>query len=277
MRSGPTPSAPAGHLPRKRGRITLTLPRLRGRWRAKPDGGGTGPRLAALAILALTLTAATTPRPGPIDPHIQRVFYDADQVTQLTGALGWQIMIEFAPDERIENVSIGDALAWQVTPNKRARLLFLKPLARTANTNMTVVTTQRRYAFALATAPRRATIPWVVRFDYPRVVVETIPEPAPPPAPKLSFAYTQAGDPGLLPTKVWDDGRQTYFAFPDGIALPAIFAGGPGKDETLVNVSNRGRVAVVQQLGARFTLRLGKRIATITSTNATATAARTVR
>ncbi len=216
-------------------------------------------------VLALTLTAATTPRPTPTDAHIQHVQYDPDQVTHITGALGWQVMLEFAPDERIENVSIGDSLAWQVTPNKRAKLLFLKPLAKNASTNMTVVTSARRYAFALATAPRRASLPWIVRFDYVRPVVETLPEPVPPPAPVLNFAYTLGGDPGLLPGKVWDDGRQTYFAFPDGIALPAIFAGGPGKDETLVNLSNRGRVAVVQQLGARFTLRLGKRFATVTS------------
>ena len=221
-------------------------------------------RVSALALLALT--GATTPRPTPTDAHIQHVLYDPDQVTRLTGSLGWQIMLEFAPDERIENVSIGDALAWQVTPNKRARLLFLKPLAKIASTNMTVVTTLRRYAFALTTGPRRATIPWIVRFDYPRPVVEILPEPVQPPAPTLNFAYTRAGDAGLLPAKVWDDGRQTYFAFPEGIALPAIFAGGPGKNETLVNVSNRGRVAVVQQLDARFTLRLGKRVATVTAT-----------
>ena len=245
-----------GHLSR-RGRRVLLLPI----WGRCPKGGG---GLAAIVAI-LALTAATTPRPGPADPHIQHVFYDPDQVVRLTGALGWQIMLEFAPDERIENVSIGDALAWQVTPNKRARLLFLKPLAKNANTNMTVVTSQHRYAFALATAPRAPAIPWVVRFDYPRPVVETLPEPVPPPAPVLNFAYTLGGDPGLLPAKVWDDGRQTYFAFPDEIALPAIFAGGPGKDETLVNVSNRGRVAVVQQLGARFTLRLGKRVATVTA------------
>ncbi len=37
-------------------------------------------------------------------------------------------MIEFGHGERIENVAVGDSSAWQVTPNKRANLLFLKPL-----------------------------------------------------------------------------------------------------------------------------------------------------
>ena len=69
--------------------------------------------------------------------HVQTVFYNPDAVVSLTGAVGWQMMIEFGEDERIENVAIGDAAAWQVTPNKRARMLFVKPLSRKASTNMT--------------------------------------------------------------------------------------------------------------------------------------------
>lgn len=220
-------------------------------------------RLLPLALLLLT--AAETPRPGPRDAHIQTVFYDPDEVVRLTGALGWQIMIEFGPDERIENVSIGDALAWQVTPNKRAKHLFLKPLSRKASTNMTVVTDRRRYAFQLDAGPRRASTPWVVRFDYPKAVVVAYAEPPPPPEPVRNFAYVTAGDPAVAPARVWDDGRLTYFEFAEGLALPAIYAGGPGKDEALVNSSARGRVTVVQQLGSRFTLRNGRAVATVRS------------
>lgn len=222
---------------------------------------------AGLALLWISLTAATLPRPGEVDPHIQRVLYDPEQVVSLHGALGWQIMIEFAPDERIENVSIGDSLAWQVTPNKRAKLLFLKPLLRNGSTNMTVVTSQRRYAFALSTGPRLPRTPWIVHFDIPRPIVETIPEPPAPPPVKLNFAYTRSGDPSVLPTLVWDDGRQTFFEFAEQSALPAIFAGGPGiKDEALVNVATRGRIQIVQQMGLRFILRSGTHVATVART-----------
>ena len=136
-------------------------------------------RLYACAFLLLI--AARIPEPGPVDTHIQSVLYNPDEVIRLQGALAWQIMLEFGADERIENVSIGDSTAWQVTPNKRARILFLKPLKKNATTNMTVVTDRRRYAFSLETTPRRLTTPWVVRFDYPREVVEAIEEPMPPP------------------------------------------------------------------------------------------------
>jgi type IV secretion system protein VirB9 len=222
-------------------------------------------RLLLLPFLFLALTAETYPQPGPADPHIQQVTYDPEQVVVLRGALGWQIMIEFAGDERIENVSIGDSLAWQVTPNKRAKALFLKPLLRDGTTNMTVVTTQRRYTFALATGPRARNTPWVLRFNYPPPVVETLPEPPPPPPVNLNFGYVRKGHGSVLPTRVWDDGRQTYFEFAEQTAIPAIFAWGPGKkDESLVNIATRGRVQVVQQLGDRFMLRSGKYFGTVT-------------
>jgi type IV secretion system protein VirB9 len=216
-----------------------------------------------LLICVLVLTAARAPVPSGVDPHVQTAHYDPDEVVRLRGALGWQIMIEFAPDERIENVSIGDALAWQVTPNKRASNLFLKPLVRNAATNMTVVTDRRRYVFALESGARQRTTPWVVRFSYPAEVVEAVEEPLPPPPPPLNFSYTLAGDATLHPSRVWDDGRMTFFEFPEGRSVPAIFAGGPGKGESLVNSVARGRVIVVQQTAARFTLRTSAQVATV--------------
>lgn len=222
-------------------------------------------RLLPLAFLLLT--AARIPEPGLVDTHIQSVLYAPDEVVRLQGALGWQIMLEFGSDERIENVSIGDSTAWQVTPNKRARNLFLKPLKKNATTNMTVVTDRRRYAFSLETTPRRLTTPWVVKFDYPVEVVEAIEEPLPPPPLPLNFAYRVAGDRALLPARVWDDGVLTYFEFAPEKSIPAIFAGGPGKNESLVNSLIRGRVIVVQQTGTRFTLRSGKQMATISADN----------
>ncbi|MBA3525701.1 MAG: TrbG/VirB9 family P-type conjugative transfer protein [Pseudomonadota bacterium] len=216
-----------------------------------------------LPLLFLLLVAAREPEPGPVDPHIQSVLYSPDEVVLLRGALGWQIMLEFGSDERIENVSIGDALAWQVTPNKKARNLFLKPLIKNASTNMTVVTDKRRYSFSLETAPRLRTTPWVVRFEYPREIVEVIEEPLPPPPRPLNFAYTLAGDQSLRPSRVWDDGLMTYFEFPPQNVIPAIFAGVPSKSESLVNSVIRGRVVIVQQTSGIFTLRSGEQVATV--------------
>lgn len=219
---------------------------------------------ALLSAALLIFTAARLPEPGATSPHIQSIMFVPDEVVQLQGAIGWQIMLEFGPDERIENVSIGDALAWQVTPNKRAQILFLKPLVRNAATNMTVVTDRRRYAFALQTTPRRATTPWVVRFQYPQDVVEAVEEAPIAPPTALNVNYIVAGHAEVRPLRAWDDGRMTYFEFGLEQAIPAIFANGPGKNEALVNSLTRGRIIVVQQRSGRFTLRSGERFATVT-------------
>ena len=68
------------------------------------------------------------------------VGYDPNEVVLLKASLGYQVLIEFAPDERIENVAIGDSLGWQITPNRKANLLFVKAMDQVPVTNMTVVT-----------------------------------------------------------------------------------------------------------------------------------------
>lgn len=221
-------------------------------------------RVLLLTVAVFLVAAETVPRPGAVDPHIQHVLFNPEQVVSLRGALGWQIEVEFGGDERIENVSIGDSLAWQVTPNKRARMLFLKPLLRNGATNMTVVTSKRRYAFSLSTGARQAWTPWVLQFEYPPApVLEMQPKLLAP--VRLDFAYARTGDPAVMPTRVWNDGRQTYFEFDQQTPFPAIFAAGPGKkDESLVNISSRGRIQVVQQMGERFILRSGSHVAAVT-------------
>ena len=215
-------------------------------------------------LLALALVLAVPAQAQMPSAHVQTVYWDPDQIINITGAPGWQITVEFAPDERIENVAIGDALAWQVVPNQRARNLFLKPLLKNAATNMTVFTDRRRYIFALDTGPRRASTPWVVRFEYPPPPVVLTAEVVAEQTPVIENSnYAKAGDAGLLPARIWDDGRMTYFEFAEDVAIPAIFMGKPGKDEALVNSTMRGRTVVVQQLAAIFTLREGKRVATV--------------
>ena len=87
---------------------------------------------------------------------------------RIEGRLGVQASIAFAEDEHIENVAIGDSATWQITPNKRANLLFVKPLAANARTNMTVVTDKRTYLFDLVASPRNSAL-YVLQFRYPEL------------------------------------------------------------------------------------------------------------
>ena len=215
----------------------------------------------------------TEPEPGTTDPRMRTVFYRPDDVVWLRGHLGYQMLVEFDPDERIENVSVGDSTAWQVTPNRRATLLFLKPVERGAATNMTVVTNLRRYAFQLtATEATNAADPNIifdVRFLYPQKeqVIEVPPPPAAAPAAptvdQLNFAYDTTGSKTIAPVRVFDDGIATYFQFPEPMETPAIFAVDASGAESLINFQVRGRYFVVDAIGPTFSLRLGKEKTTV--------------
>ena len=197
----------------------------------------------AAALAAAAPAWAVTPQPGGGDPRIRVVPYDPGQVVELQGVLGYQLSVAFDPEERIENVAIGDSLGWQVTPNRRANLLFLKPMSRRPATNMTVVTNLRRYEFQLtvrAKAPPHA-IPFSVRFLYAQPAVAVVlPPPPPPPPEERNTAYTYQGSDKALPVKVFDDGQATYFAFKVQEDMPAIFAVDPDGGQAVVNSHMRG-------------------------------------
>jgi type IV secretion system protein VirB9 len=224
------------------------------------------------AILALAAAqgvgAAQYPKPGLLDPRIRTIFYNPDQVVTLKGYFGYQMMIEFAADERIENVSIGDGIAWQVTPNKKANLLFLKPVDRSQPTNMTVVTDRRRYAFELLSlgrgGERAPDMAYVVRFTYPTEppprVVKVLP---PQPPERRNTRYTYTGSRASLPSLVFDDGQFTYFQWPESVSTPALFVIGPDGAESIVNYSVRDGYQVVEQTAKRFVLRNGKEVTTV--------------
>ena len=219
---------------------------------------------ASLLLLSASSAAAVTPLARAGDPRIGEVLYAPDQVVDLTGAPGFQLSVTFDPAERIENVAIGDGVGWQVTPNRRANLLFLKPMGRRKPTNMTVVTTLRRYDFRLATtrASRRRPLFYSIRFDYPPAAVPIVTmasaAPAAPPEPQdLNHAYSYQGSPRTLPERVFDDGRMTYFRFSSEADVPAILVMEANGSESVTNVAMRGGYMVAETVARGFVLRRG--------------------
>ena len=226
--------------------------------------------MAAFAAFCLITAApgiaAQIPTPGPVDPRIRTIVYNPRQVVTVVGHLGYQIVVSFGAGERIENISVGDSLGWQVTPNKKADLLFLKPLDRLPSTNMTIVTNLRRYNFELvatAATTRRAQT-YDIRFVYPNeeLAAAALAAPEAPvsdatPPDDWNFAYSYAGSKALVPARVFDDGRFTYFQWPDNVDTPAVFALGADGKEALVNHVSRGRYFVVEQIAGQFVLRSG--------------------
>ncbi len=221
--------------------------------------------LAALLLSGAPALAAVAPLPSPGDPRMRIAKYLPDEVVELVGDLGYQMTVEFGDGERIENVSIGDAQGWQVTPNRKADLLFLKPIDAAVPTNMTVVTNLRRYAFELRVRPKAPkagdnSIIYGLRFDYPP------PPPSPatvakatvrPPPKVANAAYSYEGSPKSLPSRVFDDGKATYFEFAEGDDYPAIYALEDEKTEAVVNYTVRDGYVIVDQIARGFVLRRG--------------------
>lgn len=216
-------------------------------------------RAALLLLLAFapgTANAQVRPQPGPGDPRIQTVDYAPDQVVRLEAAPGYQLMLELAPDEHIENIALGDSGAWQATANRRGDRLFIKAVQPGVSTNMTVVTDNRLYNFELnsLSAPAADTA-WSVKFRYPAAAAQA---GAQPPADKVVGRYKVRGDPALRPNGIHDDGIHTYVEWPEERALPAIYAINDQGKETLVNGMMRDGRMVIDSVQDRLVFRIDK-------------------
>jgi type IV secretion system protein VirB9 len=228
--------------------------------------------LLALAAPVAALAQELPPLPPPPGPYaqpgtsfvqpsssFQTIDYVPDQVFRLRAAPGYQLLVEFAPDEHIENVAVGDSGAWQISANKRGDRLFVKPLQDGIATNMTVVTDARLYAFELEplSGPEPG-MAYLVRFRYPA------PASATPPSSEPGSAghYKLRGAGALMPSGMHDDGAHTYIDWPEDRPIPAIYAVDERGQETLVNGMMRGGQIVIDSVHSRLAFRIDKRKAT---------------
>ena len=230
-----------------------------------------GLALIALLLLQGASFGVESALRDPTDPRIRIIRYDPNEVFRLVGTLGYAISIEFDRNEKIENVSIGDSQAWQVTPNRHANLLFVKPMRRDAATDMAVYTNLRRYMFDLDVGPDQnphdPRIVFGVRFDYPEPAIAVVSKDTGPATLKMpadvNHAYSYQGSARNLPTRVFDDGHSTYFTFSEQADYPAIFVVDPDDQESVANVSSRDGYLVVDRIARAFVLRRGQEVTKI--------------
>jgi type IV secretion system protein VirB9 len=214
------------------------------------------------------------------DPRIKTLSYDPEEIVRIVGHPGIQSTIQFGSDERIENVAVGSSAAWQITPNRRGSLLFVKPLAAVSRTNMTVVTDKRTYMFDLTTTKKGAAAPlYVLKFAYPDaplqlapakeapVVMASAPPAAEPPtAARLNFSWKVKGSDRMRPQRIFDDGESLYLAWNSAIPLPAILTRLEDSREGPLNYRVAGEYIVLTPVPQNIVLRYGKKAATAWTT-----------
>jgi type IV secretion system protein VirB9 len=216
---------------------------------------------------------------GAADTRIRSQAYQPDQIVKIVGKTGIQSTIQFDADERIENVAIGDSSKWEITPNRGATLLFVKPLAPRSRTNMTVVTDRRTYMFDLVAGDRSTTPLYALKFSYPddkpieplkSALAAAATVPAPPrvapaavTADELHFDWNTKGNGKLLPSRVFDDGAALYLAWSHDTPLPAILTMSEDRKEGPLNYRMKGDYIVIAPIPQNVVLRYGNKTAAL--------------
>jgi type IV secretion system protein VirB9 len=235
--------------------------------------------------LAMHSYAATLHTTRISDARIERVTYSLLTVVPIVGTVLTATQILFSRDEFIETVQCGDLGAWTVSINKDLPYtLFVKPTVYGSHTNLTVMTNQHTYYFALQSATENNTSPSnalvALAFIYPHPQPTRAKKPGcrrpnsaempeGPLSPFLNPAayhwdYRFHGDKALMPVHVFDDGTFTYLQLQPHQPVPAVFAVmTPNGHESVVNVRQRGSYLVVQQRAPQFTLRAGNAVASL--------------
>jgi len=217
---------------------------------------------AGIALsIACPVLAQYRPQPAGGDPRLQTVEYRNNQVVTLEVAPGYQLVLEFAADERVESVGLGDSAAWMVSPTRRGDHLFIKAVQPGVSTNMTVVTDIRTYAFDLHPLPGPSeTMAYTVRFSYPTPSRVTVMPPGTA-AVVPDTRYRVSGDRKLRPSAISDDGIKTYIEWPADAAMPAIYAVNDQGREALVNGVVQDRMFVIDGVARKLLFRIDGRVA----------------
>ncbi len=128
-------------------------------------------RAARIALLGCSLawglsSGEVIPEAAGPDPRIRVADFDSSQVYVLRGRVGYQIDLEFDPDESFVGLAAGDIEG--LTFVAQGNHLFLKPRAAGVMTNLTVLTSKHQYQFEYSAQVASHTVAgptmYVVRF-----------------------------------------------------------------------------------------------------------------
>ncbi|TBB85746.1 P-type conjugative transfer protein VirB9 [Rhizobium ruizarguesonis] len=241
-------------------------------------------------LIALTLTAGLTsaafaldiPRSASQDSRVRFIDYQPYNITKIVGTLRSSVQIEFAADEEIAHVALGNSVAWEVAP--AGNILFLKPRENQPVTNISVVTSRRdgsTRSYQMELTVRDGTVEagqntyFYVKYRYPadeaeRRRLETAARAQAAQAGEAdkvlalheaygprNWRYSAQGSAALEPQAVYDNGKVTTFAFAGNQEMPAIYMENSDGSESLVPKSVENNLVLVHAISRKFILRRG--------------------
>lgn len=244
------------------------------------------PRFLVPLVLASGISSAAlaleTPRSASQDGRIRFVDYQPYNITRVVGTLRSSVEIEFAADEEIAHVALGNSVAWEVAP--AGNILFLKPRENQPVTNISVVTARRdgstrSYQMELTVRDGSVAVGqntyFYVKYRYPADEAEQRKLQAAARARAAqagqadqvlalheaygprNWRYSAQGAQALQPQSVYDNGKVTTFAFVGNQEMPAIYIENSDGSESLVPKSVDGNLVLVHALSRKFILRRG--------------------
>lgn len=104
------------------------------------------------------------------DNRIKTYIYNPNEIYLLVLHFGFQSHIEFAKNEEVQTLILGDSYAWKVTP--LGNRLFINPMEKNMRTNMTIITNKRTYQFDIIASEldedNKEDLVYVIKFYYPQ-------------------------------------------------------------------------------------------------------------
>ena len=214
-----------------------------------------------LGLIPAFALAEATPRGSPNDSRVRVATYQERQVFRLSVSLTHVTTVEFGEGESIRSIIAGDTEGFEIDGVPGGQAFAIKPVARGVHTNVTVYTNRRSYYFNVQET--RSPTFYVVQFRYPdeeRDPTRVIAQQAP------NYNYSASAEEEFTPTRVWDDGTFTYFAFPRNAPVPAIFRYSNGRERTVNTQPQEDGVIRVSGVNAQWVLRIGDEVICIQAT-----------
>lgn len=226
--------------------------------------------------------ALEIPTSAQQDSRVRFVDYQPYDITRIVGTIRSSVQVEFAPDEEIAHVALGNAVAWEVAP--AGNILFLKPRENQPVTNISIVTTRRdgsKRSYQMELVVRDGAVDagqntyFYVKFRYPADEAERrhLEEEARKRAAEAGYAdqvlgiheqygprnwrYSAQGSAAIEPQAIYDNGKVTTFAFSGNQEMPAIYIENSDGTESLVPKTVQGELVLVHAISQKFILRRG--------------------